>query len=138
MCYEILYVKTEDVLLESTSRNSPIYKYKHVPIKCIAELNLLTNCSPFHLCVYCMVSCNLDRNILLKCAPCVKYTSHTPIYFHKDDNSILVRIIDDLKEPYRRMVMETVQETLLNLGAANVNDKLQERLINGILYAFKE
>lgn len=56
-------------------------------------------------------------------------------------SAILGRIVDDLKdesEPYRRMVMETVQETVQNLGASDVDDRLEEQLIDGILYAFQE
>ena len=56
-------------------------------------------------------------------------------------SDIVVRIVDDLKddsEPYRRMVMETVQKVLTNLGAGDIDDRLEERLIDGILYAFQE
>ncbi|KAL7464409.1 hypothetical protein ACHAXS_004746 [Conticribra weissflogii] len=56
-------------------------------------------------------------------------------------SDILTRIVDDLKddsEPYRRMVMETVQKVLQNLGSGDIDDRLEERLIDGILYAFQE
>ena len=56
-------------------------------------------------------------------------------------SDILTRIVDDLKddsEPYRRMVMETIQKVLENLGSADIDDRLEERLIDGILYAFQE
>ena len=56
-------------------------------------------------------------------------------------SDILERIIDDLKddsEPYRRMVMETVQKVLENLGSGDIDGRLEERLIDGILYAFQE
>ena len=56
-------------------------------------------------------------------------------------SDILGRIVDDLKddsEPYRRMVMETVQKVLENLGSGDIDDRLEERLIDGILYAFQE
>ena len=51
------------------------------------------------------------------------------------------RIVDDLKddsEPYRRMVMETIRRVLDNLGASDIDDRLEERLIDGMLYAFQE
>jgi splicing factor 3B subunit 1 len=54
---------------------------------------------------------------------------------------IVERIVDDLKddsEPYRRMVMETIKKVLENLGSADIDVKLEERLIDGILYAFQE
>jgi len=56
-------------------------------------------------------------------------------------SDILSRIVDDLKddsEPYRRMVMETTQKVLENLGSGDIDDRLEERLIDGILYAFQE
>lgn len=54
---------------------------------------------------------------------------------------IVVRIVDDLKddsEPYRRMVMETTKRVMDNLGASDIDQRLEERLIDGILYAFQE
>lgn len=56
-------------------------------------------------------------------------------------SDIISRIVDDLKddsEPYRRMVMETVQQVLENLGSGDIDERLEERLIDGILYAFQE
>jgi splicing factor 3B subunit 1 len=56
-------------------------------------------------------------------------------------SDIISRIVDDLKddsEPYRRMVMETVQKVLTNLGTGDIDERLEERLIDGILYAFQE
>jgi len=56
-------------------------------------------------------------------------------------SDIIARIVDDLKddsEPYRRMVMETIRKVLENLGAGDIDDRLEERLIDGILYAFQE
>lgn len=56
-------------------------------------------------------------------------------------SDILIRIVDDLKddsEPYRRMVMETIQKVLEKLGSGDIDDRLEERLIDGILYAFQE
>lgn len=56
-------------------------------------------------------------------------------------SDIISRVVDDLKddsEPYRRMVMETVKKVLQNLGAGDIDERLEERLIDGILYAFQE
>jgi len=56
-------------------------------------------------------------------------------------SDIITRIVDDLKddsEPYRRMVMETIRKVFENLGAGDIDDRLEERLIDGILYAFQE
>ena len=54
---------------------------------------------------------------------------------------ILGRIVEDLKdesEPYRRMVMETIDKVVSDLGTADVDARLEELLIDGILYAFQE
>merc|ERR1711937_1059144 len=54
---------------------------------------------------------------------------------------VVARVSDDLKdesEPYRRMVMETVEHVIQDLGAANIDERLEEQLIDGILYAFQE
>lgn len=54
---------------------------------------------------------------------------------------IVGRIVHDLKdesEPYRRMVMETIEKIVQNLGAADVDQRLEENLIDGMLYAFQE
>merc|ERR1711968_191429 len=54
---------------------------------------------------------------------------------------VVARVSDDLKdesEPYRRMVMETVEHVIQDLGAADIDERLEEQLIDGILYAFQE
>ncbi|KAK9943941.1 hypothetical protein M0R45_009530 [Rubus argutus] len=54
---------------------------------------------------------------------------------------IVGRIVEDLKdesEPYRRMVMETIEKVVVNLGASDIDARLEELLIDGILYAFQE
>ncbi len=56
-------------------------------------------------------------------------------------SEIINRVVDDLKdenEQYRKMVMETIEKTMTNLGASAVDSKLEEQLIDGILYAFQE
>mmetsp|Transcript_26884 Transcript_26884/g.45370 ORF Transcript_26884/g.45370 Transcript_26884/m.45370 type:complete len:1276 (+) Transcript_26884:130-3957(+) len=54
---------------------------------------------------------------------------------------VVGRIVDDLKdesEPYRKMVMETVELIVQNLGGADIDERLEEQLIDGMLYAFQE
>eukprot|EP00897_Mesotaenium_endlicherianum_P003517 jgi/Mesen1/3193/ME000184S02249 len=54
---------------------------------------------------------------------------------------IVGRVVEDLKdesEPYRRMVMETIEKVVTNLGASDIDSRLEELLIDGILYAFQE
>jgi splicing factor 3B subunit 1 len=54
---------------------------------------------------------------------------------------VLARIVEDLKdesEPYRKMVMETVDKVIGALGAADVDARLEELLVDGVLYAYQE
>jgi len=54
---------------------------------------------------------------------------------------IVSRVVDDLKdesEQYRKMVMETIEKIMGNLGSADIDSRLEEQLIDGILYAFQE
>lgn len=54
---------------------------------------------------------------------------------------IISRIVDDLRhenETYRKMVMETIDKVIEDMGIADIDQKLEEQLIDGILYAFQE
>lgn len=54
---------------------------------------------------------------------------------------IVGRIVNDLKdesEPYRRMVMETIEQVVSKMGVTDVDTRLEELLIDGILFAFAE
>jgi hypothetical protein len=56
-------------------------------------------------------------------------------------SEIVGRVVEDLKdeaEPYRRMVMETIDKVVTALGAADIDARLEELLVDGILYAFQE
>lgn len=56
-------------------------------------------------------------------------------------SEVVSRIVDDLKdesEPYRKMVMETIESIIQNLGTSDVDERLEEQLVDGILYAFQE
>jgi len=58
-----------------------------------------------------------------------------------DSAEIIHRIVDDLKdenEAYRKMVMETIEKIMSNQGASQIDSRLEEQLIDGILYAFQE
>eukprot|EP00435_Cladocopium_sp_Y103_P018049 s482_g4.t1 len=53
---------------------------------------------------------------------------------------IIGRIVEDLKdasEPYRKMVMETIDKVIGNLGVADIDSRLEEQIIDGIVYAFQ-
>lgn len=54
---------------------------------------------------------------------------------------IVERIVNNLKdesEAYRKMTVETVEKVVASLGAADIGERLEERLIDGILHSFQE
>eukprot|EP00190_Bangiopsis_sp_CCMP1999_P005870 CAMPEP_0198726480 /NCGR_PEP_ID=MMETSP1475-20131203/3519_1 /TAXON_ID= ORGANISM="Unidentified sp., Strain CCMP1999" /NCGR_SAMPLE_ID=MMETSP1475 /ASSEMBLY_ACC=CAM_ASM_001111 /LENGTH=1242 /DNA_ID=CAMNT_0044488403 /DNA_START=6 /DNA_END=3734 /DNA_ORIENTATION=+ len=54
---------------------------------------------------------------------------------------IIGRLVDDLKdesEPYRRMVVETIEKICSDLGVSDIDQRLEERLFDGMLHAFQE
>ena len=54
---------------------------------------------------------------------------------------IIGRIVDGLKdesEPYRKMVMDAIHRIVDKLGAADIDARLEEQLMDGMLYAFQE
>lgn len=56
-------------------------------------------------------------------------------------SEILERIVVNLKdesEAYRKMTVETVEKIVASLGAADIGERLEERLVDGILHAFQE
>lgn len=56
-------------------------------------------------------------------------------------SEILERIVVNLKdesEAYRKMTVETVEKLVSSLGAADIGERLEERLVDGILHAFQE
>ena len=56
-------------------------------------------------------------------------------------SEIIGRIVNELKdeaEPYRKMVMETITKVVASLGASDVDERLEVRLVDGIIYSFQE
>ncbi|KAK4628819.1 U2 snRNP component prp10 [Fulvia fulva] len=54
---------------------------------------------------------------------------------------IVERIVGNLKdesEAYRKMTVETIEKVISALGAADINERLEERLVDGILHSFQE
>ncbi|KAD5508895.1 hypothetical protein E3N88_16598 [Mikania micrantha] len=54
---------------------------------------------------------------------------------------IVARIVEDLKdesEPYRRMVMETIEKVVENLGASDIDSRLEELLIDVVMKQCQE
>jgi splicing factor 3B subunit 1 len=56
-------------------------------------------------------------------------------------SEIIERIVNNLKdesEAYRKMTVETIEKVIASLGAADIGERLEERLIDGILHSFQE
>jgi splicing factor 3B subunit 1 len=56
-------------------------------------------------------------------------------------SEIVERIVNNLKdesEAYRKMTVETIEKVVAQLGAADIGERLEERLIDGILHSFQE
>ncbi|CAI9099103.1 OLC1v1035874C1 [Oldenlandia corymbosa var. corymbosa] len=51
---------------------------------------------------------------------------------------MIVEELKDESEPYRRMVMDTIEKVVTNLGASDIDARLEELLIDSMLYAFQE
>ena len=52
---------------------------------------------------------------------------------------VIGRIVDHLRddsEPYRMLVMEAVEKIIATLGVADIDSRLEDQLMNGIIYAF--
>lgn len=56
-------------------------------------------------------------------------------------SEIVGRVVNDLKdesEPFRKMVMETITKVVSTVGSADIDERLEVLLIDGIIYAFQE
>jgi splicing factor 3B subunit 1 len=56
-------------------------------------------------------------------------------------SEIVGRIVNDLKdeaELYRKMVMETITKVVAMLGTSDIDERLEVRLVDGIIYSFQE
>jgi splicing factor 3B subunit 1 len=54
---------------------------------------------------------------------------------------ILKRIVEDMKdenENFRKIVLQTIEKILAKYGVADIDSKLEQQLIDGILFAFQE
>jgi splicing factor 3B subunit 1 len=56
-------------------------------------------------------------------------------------SEIVQHIVNNLKdesEAYRKMTVETIEHLISKLGAADIDERLEERLIDGMLFAFQD
>ena len=51
---------------------------------------------------------------------------------------LIVIYLKDENEPYRKMVMETIEKIIITLGVADIDKNLESLLMEGILHAFHE
>ena len=50
----------------------------------------------------------------------------------------IVNELQDEAKPYRKMVMETITKVVATLGASDIDERLEMRLVDGIIYSFQE
>ena len=56
-------------------------------------------------------------------------------------SEIVDRIVKNLKdesESYRKMTLETIEKVVASLGAADIGERLEEQLVDGLLFSFQE
>ena len=49
-------------------------------------------------------------------------------------HSLLQKEISLLPEPYHKMVMETITKAIASLGASDIDEKLEVRLVDGVIF----
>jgi splicing factor 3B subunit 1 len=49
---------------------------------------------------------------------------------------MIVEYLKDENESFRKMVMETIEKVILNLGVADIGSRLEIQLVDGILHSF--
>lgn len=50
----------------------------------------------------------------------------------------LVHMLKDESEPFRKMAMDTIQRVVADLGTADVDERLEVQLVDGMIFAFQE
>ena len=56
-------------------------------------------------------------------------------------SEIVERVVKNLKdesESYRKMTLETIEKVVASLGAADIGERLEEQLVDGLLFSFQE
>ena len=54
---------------------------------------------------------------------------------------IIKRVVNELRdenETYREIVIRTIEQIITQLGAADIDKKLEDSLMEGLLYCFQE
>ena len=50
----------------------------------------------------------------------------------------IVNELQDEAKQHRKMVMETITKVVATLGASDIDERLEMRLVDGIIYSFQE
>jgi splicing factor 3B subunit 1 len=52
--------------------------------------------------------------------------------------ALIVNHLKDESEPYRKMVMQSIETIIQNLGTASIDEDMEQNLISGLVFAFQE
>ncbi|CRG95316.1 splicing factor 3B subunit 1, putative [Plasmodium gallinaceum] len=143
--YHANYYTREVMIILINEFSSPDEEMKKIVLKCVKQCIQTEGIekdyinqeivNPFFEKFWVMRNCNDKKNFTLIVETTVEIAN-------KIGGSVVIsRIVDDLKDPseqYRKMVMQTIQNIINNLGVDDIDQKLEEQLIDGILYAFQE
>ncbi|CRG99839.1 splicing factor 3B subunit 1, putative [Plasmodium relictum] len=143
--YHANYYTREVMIILINEFNSPDEEMKKIVLKCVKQCIQTEGIekdyinqeivNPFFEKFWVMRNCNDKKNFTLIVETTVEIAN-------KIGGAVVIsRIVDDLKDPseqYRKMVMQTIQNIINNLGVDDIDQKLEEQLIDGILYAFQE
>eukprot|EP00887_Chlorella_sp_A99_P006158 scaffold22.g6158.t1 len=124
--------------LKAVCQSKKSWQARHTGIKIVQQIAILMGCAVLpHL----KALVDIVKHGVVK--QCVATDGVEPDYIRTEAGcaEIVGRVVEDLKdesEPYRKMVMETCDKVIKALGAADIDARLEELLVDGILYAYQE
>ncbi|ETW52238.1 hypothetical protein PFUGPA_05851 [Plasmodium falciparum Palo Alto/Uganda] len=143
--YHANYYTKEVMIILINEFNSPDDEMKKIVLKCVKQCIQTEGVdkdyineeivNPFFEKFWVMRNSNDKKSFNLIVDTTVEIAKKIGAY------SVIYRIVDDLKDPseqYRKMVMQTIQNVVNELGVDDIDQKLEEQLIDGMLYAFQE
>jgi splicing factor 3B subunit 1 len=78
----------------------------------------------------------VEVSIIVPCVFAVLF--HDSFTIHTHTHTHTLQDLKDASEPYRKMVMTAVDRVFTKLGAADIDGRLEEVLMDGVIYAFQE
>ncbi|VWU51987.1 splicing factor 3B subunit 1, putative [Hepatocystis sp. ex Piliocolobus tephrosceles] len=143
--YHANYYTKEVMIILINEFNTPDDEMKKVVLKCIKQCvqsdgidkeYVLNEVIPPFFETFWIVRNSTDKRMFHL------IVSITVEFANKIGGAIIIsKIVDDLKDPseqYRKMVLQTIQNVINTVGVDDINQKLEEQLIDGMLYAFQE